>query len=236
MTSFLRFYTKTNPPRQAVRYTSLDWRRNQPKFVPAQTIKPIYLQSLEYLLPRAGVSAIGATLREGQLVSKLSEMPYSPAMIDGRYGYPALNRDWLNSNTTRRRRQRPRPNFKDTQVGRDSLGPNLTSTAVVGQISVRALDRNIRQYQASATPFLLSVHFNAPVSSETAIGSWIKARNSLCRGFLHSHSTALRGFLLLRVNSFSFWPTPAPPRDWMWYLLRLLLPKPLQSGRSREPP
>jgi hypothetical protein len=168
-----RFYTKTKQAQQAVRYTSLDWRRNRPEFVPAQTIKPIYLQSLRHLLPRAGVSATTAdNLRDGQQVSKMSNLAYYPVPIDGRYGLPAkedpgpVGTSGNNTNRARRQwRQRPRPNFKGTQVGRDSLGPNHTSTAVLGQMSLIALDRNIRQYQESATPFLLSVHFNAPVSS-----------------------------------------------------------------------
>jgi hypothetical protein len=50
-----------------------------------------------------------------------------------------------------------------TTAGRDSLGPSYTTTAIVGQMSLLALERNARAYQASQTPFLLSVHFNAPV-------------------------------------------------------------------------
>jgi hypothetical protein len=130
-----------------VRYTSYDWNVSEPKFVPALTVKPIYQQSLHYLLTRDGMNT---SLGPGQQISKLSRLGYDPVPIDCRYG---------NRFSGNRRR---RDNDK-TSVGRDSLGSSYTSTAIVGQMGLMALDRNIREYQVSSTPFLLSLHFNAPV-------------------------------------------------------------------------
>jgi hypothetical protein len=75
-------------------------------------------------------------------LSKWSKCSYSPIRLDPSYGNPRL-RD------------------NSDQIGRDSLGPDYTSTSMLGQTAVRALNRHVA---TTTKPFLLSVNFNAPVS------------------------------------------------------------------------
>jgi hypothetical protein len=56
---------------------------------------------------------------------------------------------------------RPKPSAQVGTRGRDSLAANYTSTAIEGDMALRALDRLLTE--AADSPFFLSVHFNSPV-------------------------------------------------------------------------
>ena len=101
--------------------------------------------------------------RPGDQENLMSSRPYTPIQLDGRYGMP--------TKTSLRA-----PSIKRWMGGEggicgvDALGENYTSTAMLGDTALRALDRLTRE----GDPFLLSVHFNAPVSPPVAESSPIK--------------------------------------------------------------
>jgi len=97
------------------------------------------------------VFGVNETYQQGDQTNPISQQPYSPFQLDPLYGYPTKSTLSVSS-----------PFYGDpgTSRGRDSLDANRTLTGVLGDIAQRALSRLVR----TGDPYMLSVHFNSPVS------------------------------------------------------------------------
>lgn len=132
---------------EPIDYNFYDYSKNVFDFADEQEIKNIYQASLAAL-----PSTPAAVYHAGDQLNDLSDFPYTPLPADPRFGMPAkTSEDAL-------------PSFlRGKEIGQDFLGINHTSTAIVSDMALRALDRILSD--TSNKPFLLSVHYNAPVRS-----------------------------------------------------------------------
>lgn len=147
------FWTDASKSQKAITYNEYDYRNDSPLFNPEVQIQPVYRRTLDYLLERDGVNT---TIRNGQQINDNSKYPYDPIRIDSRYGMPTNTPLSTSAGFDK-------DETDDSDIcGRDSLGENYTDTAVVGDMAVRALDRLIRNYQATKVPFILGASFRAP--------------------------------------------------------------------------
>jgi len=135
-----------------------------PQFEPVQSFKTPYQREVRYLATEQdGVNP--NKYQSGQQKNYFSKYPYSPIRLDARYGYP--------TNTELKEEQ----GFEKWQMGnsnvagRDSLGVNHTSTAVLGKMALASLDRLIANVENK--PFSLSVHINAPHPPMVATGYYL---------------------------------------------------------------
>ena len=135
--------------RRIIQYNDYSFEQDSPRFEEMQNYKPFYQRQVKYLTKRDGVDT---SFRDGEQTNTFSQFPYQPIQLDSRYGYPT-NTD-LRDKSQFEKWQRGNMNV----CGRDSLDVNHTSTAVLGKVALRALDRLASQ----SKPWSLSVHFNAP--------------------------------------------------------------------------
>jgi hypothetical protein len=106
-------------------------------------------RALQYLLARD--NATRPAMEKGMRKNCFSGSGYTPVRLDsdGGGGKPWVKR-----------------------MGRDTLGPMHTPTAVLGQIAVRALDR-LTDDDAKGRPFALSVHSQAPHAPHISTGKYM---------------------------------------------------------------
>lgn len=141
--------TRTN----VISYNEFDYRNNTPVLRPEIQVQPIYLRCLSYLLER---DAVDTSIRPGQQINEDSGCPYDPIRIDVRYGMPTDTPLELSSGFDKYE-------MDDTDVaGRDSLNTSYTDTAIIGDMSLRALKRLLLRNRLVKTPFILGVSFRAP--------------------------------------------------------------------------
>jgi Sulfatase len=136
-----------------ISYNEFDYQNNTPVLRPEMQFQPIYRRILSYMLERDGVDT---SIRSGQQINDDSGCPYDPIRIDVRYGMPT---------NTPLERSSGFDNYEmdDTDVsGRDSLNTSYTDTAVIGDMSIRALDRLLLKNRLAKAPFILGVSFRAP--------------------------------------------------------------------------
>jgi len=138
--------SNTGEPRQRIiAYNDYSFELEQPGFKMEQIFRPTYLEHVKYLVNRDNVDV---SYKDGYQKNFFSNYPYLPIRLDARYGMPTST---------------PlQDNEKDEVMGRDALPTNYTSTGVLGQMGLKALDRMIARYEQDRNPFALSVHFNAP--------------------------------------------------------------------------
>jgi arylsulfatase A-like enzyme len=168
-----------------VRYNYYDY--NSSSFgldVTAQTFEAVYRGALESLLP--GVPPVVAN-HNGDQLNTMSQRSYTPLPTDPRYGMPTHTPD------------SSLPAYlQGLEVGQDALDANFTSTAILGDMALRALDRIMTEPGgAQDRPFMLSVHFNAPVRyirclllhrfASTAAENGVKSKASLRGTRIISH-------------------------------------------------
>jgi arylsulfatase A-like enzyme len=139
-----------------VRYNDYNYQSDAFEFRSDQVFSPFYQDALKDMASEIG----SVSWTKGDQVNPFNDLyPYTPLPTDPRYAMPTRTTEnvlpaWL----------------QGEQLGTDALAANYTSTAVVADMAYRALDRLLTaQAEASSSnassvpPFLLSVHFNAPV-------------------------------------------------------------------------
>jgi hypothetical protein len=95
------------------------------------------------------------TFQNGMQLNSFSGLPYTPIRLDSRYGHP--------TDTSLSRAQGfERYELSDINVCGVEAVANYSATAIIGNMAVKALRR--RMYNSKGQPFIVSVHFNAPVS------------------------------------------------------------------------
>lgn len=125
-----------------ISFNNYDYKTNSFEFAPEMVFKGNYRDAL-----RAFKREIDEVYNDGDQQNKYSKKPYTPIQLDPRYGMPTdspLSESAGNDGT----------------CGRDSLSANYTSSGILGDMALKALDRLLK----AGNPFLLSVHFNSPVS------------------------------------------------------------------------
>jgi Sulfatase len=142
-----------------VRYNDYNYQTDAFEFRSDQVFSPFYQDALKDM-----ASDIGSVpWTKGDQYNPFNNIyPYTPLPTDPRYKMATRTSEnvlpvWL----------------QGEELGVDALSANYTSTAVVADMAYRALDRLVTAQAAvasssssnatSAPPFLLSVHFNAPV-------------------------------------------------------------------------
>jgi Sulfatase len=132
----------------AIQHNYYDYQTNEFSLWPQQTFKPLYQSALDAL-----PSTPNCVFQSGDQLNTISGCGYSPLPNDPRYGTPTQTSESA------------LPNFmRGKELGEDSYDVNHTSTAILGDMGLRALDRIMND--PNSGPFLLSIHFNAPVSPE----------------------------------------------------------------------
>jgi arylsulfatase A-like enzyme len=141
-----------------VRYNDYNYSTDAFEFRSDQVFSPFYQDALKDMASEIG----SVPWSKGDQYNPFNDLhPYTPLPTDPRYKMPTRTSEnvlpaWL----------------QGEELGTDALSANYTSTAVVADMAYRALDRlltaqaeaNSSSSNASSVPpFLLSVHFNAPV-------------------------------------------------------------------------
>lgn len=94
------------------------------------------------------------TFKSGMQLNSFSGLPYTPIRLDSRYGHPT-------NTPLSRERGFERYELSDINVCGVEAVANYSATAIIGNMAVQALRR--RMYNFKGQPFIVSVHFNAPV-------------------------------------------------------------------------
>jgi hypothetical protein len=154
---YLRRYYESNATalsrqNRIIRYDDYN-EYGDPTFREVMQVKEVYRRALRKMLRRDGVKL---KYRKGAQRNTFSGLPYTPIKIDARYGYPSGTP--LDKSAGFKGWQTEATNI----CGVENLPSNYSATAVIGGMALDALKRLSRQ--AKTQPFLLSVHFNAPVS------------------------------------------------------------------------
>jgi len=156
------YYSHTNKNRRVIDNNHYDFEKEEPRFTPAMVFKPFYQKSLSYLLAR---DKINCNVYSGkQQKNYYSQCPYEPIRLDARYGRSRTDLSELSG-------------FDKSETGnsnvcgRDSLDPEHSTTAILGKMVLKALDR--LSGNADQHPFSLSIHFNAPHPPMVAIGKFM---------------------------------------------------------------
>jgi hypothetical protein len=124
-----------------------------PIFREATEVRKTYRKALRNLVKRGRVKLV---YRKGSQRNAVSGLPYTPIRLDARYGYK------------KRTRLEKSYGFESWQLGEtnvcgvSNVPSDCSATSMIGGMALDALKRLSRQ--ARSQPFLLSVHFNAPVS------------------------------------------------------------------------
>lgn len=143
----LRLYNERLSDKPAISYNSYNFKTKRPLLDTTQKqFTPTYKKSIGALKKESNVSReVGAgILPKGQLLNPTSGYPYTPLRLDARFGMKNGNDH----------------NVKNAGVivGRDSLPSKWSSTSVIGEMSIRALERLAK----SSVPFALTVSFMNP--------------------------------------------------------------------------
>jgi Sulfatase len=157
-----------------IRHNDYNYQTQEFEFHPDQVFKPFYQAAL-----RTMASQIGRIVwNRGDQYNSFNDMyPYTPLPTDPRYKMRTRTSEsvlpaWL----------------RGEELGIDALSPNYTSSAIVADMAYRALDRLMTAQRnattnsssdVTATPFLLSVQFNAPVRG-CVHGMWTANASQEC--------------------------------------------------------
>jgi Sulfatase len=131
-----------------IQHNYYDYQKDEFSLWPEQNFKPLFQSALS-VLP----SAPDCVYQSGDQENTISGCAYSPLPNDPRYGMPTQTHESA------------LPNFmRGKELGEDALDVNHTSTAILADMGLKALDRIMND--PNSGPFLLSIHFNAPVRTD----------------------------------------------------------------------
>jgi hypothetical protein len=144
--------TKTHKgiPR-VIKYNVYD-NADRPTFETIMNVNEFYRRAVQQ---KAESEGFVPTFQSGMQLNSFSGLPYTPIRLDSRYGHP--------TDTSLSRAQGfERYEMSDINVCGVEAVANYSATAIIGNMAVKALRR--RMYNSKGQPFIVSVHFNAPVS------------------------------------------------------------------------
>jgi Sulfatase len=158
-----RLIRSTDNSTNVIRFNDYNYETATPELNLMQSFKPAYRRALKYTRARDGlpVSSKEVAYDRHQQPSTWSQLPYEPIQLDPRYRSPP-------GTTLSTKSGFPKFLVGNSNVyGRDLLDPKYTSTGILGQMSLEALNRMISEKirTNSSSPFCLGVHFNSPVCS-----------------------------------------------------------------------
>jgi hypothetical protein len=124
---------------------------DRPTFETIMNVNEFYRRAVQQKADKEGYVP---TFRDGMQVNAFSGLPYTPIRLDSRYGHPT-------STPLSRGQGFERHELSDINVCGVEAVANYSATAIIGNMAVKALRR--RMYNFRGRPFIVSVHFNAPV-------------------------------------------------------------------------
>jgi hypothetical protein len=124
---------------------------DRPTFDTIMNVNEFYRRGVQQKADKDGYVP---TFDYGMQLNTFSGLPYTPIRLDSRYGHP--------TDTPLSRAQGfERHELSDINVCGVEAVANYSATAIIGNMAVKALRR--RMYNFKRQPFIVSVHFNAPV-------------------------------------------------------------------------
>ena len=148
-----------------IRYNVYDFEADTWNFDPRATYESTYQKSLNYLTSRDNY--VQPEVQPGQQINNYSSHPYQPIRLDVRYGLPT------ETPLSREVGFQPHELLKSQIKGRDTLPANYTSSAILGQMALKALDRLIAEqsqgqfdtgsnHSTPQRPFMIALNFVPP--------------------------------------------------------------------------
>lgn len=135
--------------RRVIASNTYDYRRGDAGFEEELQFKHFYRKALSWHIHKNGLKPVW---RKGQQKNFMSSWPYTPIKLDARYGMKPGTA--LKSNEGMEKFERGEASV----IGRDSLPAECSTTGIVGDMSLRSLDRLLERND----PWSLTVSFLAP--------------------------------------------------------------------------